>query len=349
MPPHIPGRRDANAPRRPGRRPISAANLIAGEFLRPGQTLPYVVRPQAEGVLLWAWAERNRGFIEESLLRYGALLFRGFHVTTPAEFEKCVRAVCRELLHYAERTTPRERVSDWVYTSTEYPAHQPIAMHNELSYALRWPGKIWFFCLRAAEQGGETPVVDVRRVFQRISPAVRDAFARKGWMLARNFGDGLGLQWPDAFNTSDPTEVEAYARRSGISLEWRDGGRLRTTQSRRAVFNHPATGEPLWFNHVAFYHVSSLSPELREQLLSQFGEGGLPFNTYYGDGSPIEASVVEEIREAYRQETVEFPWQDGDLLLLDNMLAGHGRKPFSGPRKVMVAMGDPVCGEAAHG
>jgi alpha-ketoglutarate-dependent taurine dioxygenase len=50
---------------------------------------------------------------------------------------------------------------------------------------------------------------------------------------------------------------------------------------------------------------------------------------------------VEQIRQAYRQETVAFPWQKGDLLMLDNMLVAHGRNPFSGERKVIVSMAEP--------
>jgi alpha-ketoglutarate-dependent taurine dioxygenase len=338
----LPEKQPAGTGPRAGRRPINAASLSGTSYLRDGLTLPRVIEPHLEGVLLWAWAERNRAFIEENLLRAGALLFRGFKVKTADEFESCVRAVCPELLHYNERTTPRAQVSDWIYTSTEYPSNQPIAMHNELSYANRWPMKLWFFGARPAPEGGETPLADVRKVYERISPEIRERFMRKGWMLVRNFGDGLGLQWQDSFGTTSRAEAENYCRRSDISFEWRDRNRLRTSQVRPAVARHPRTGELSWFNHLAFYHVSSLSPELRESLLSQFAESDLPFNTYYGDGSPIEEPVVEEIREAYRQEVVEFPWQAGDILLLDNMLVAHGRKPYNGPRRILVAMSEAI-------
>jgi hypothetical protein len=100
------------------------------------------------------------------------------------------------------------------------------------------------------------------------------------------------------------------------------------------------TGELVWFNHVAFWHVSSLEPQLREAMFALFGEENLAYNTYYGDGTPIEDSIIAEIREAYRQETILFPWQHGDILMLDNMLVAHGRSPFVGPRKILVAMGD---------
>src|SRR6185295_14100684 len=96
--------------------------------------------------------------------------------------------------------------------------------------------------------------------------------------------------------------------------------------------NHPNTGEEVWFNHAAFFHVSTLDPIVRDVLLETIGEENLPNNTYYGDGSPIESSVLEEIRAAYAQEIVAFPWQEGDILMLDNMLVAHGRSPYSGPR-----------------
>ena len=48
----------------------------------------------------------------------------------------------------------------------------------------------------------------------------------------------------------------------------------------------------------------------------------------------------EELRKAYRQETVAFPWETGDVLMLDNMLVAHGRESYSGPRKILAAMGE---------
>ena len=79
---------------------------------------------------------------------------------------------------------------------------------------------------------------------------------------------------------------------------------------------------------------------MRESLLSMMPAEDLPRNVYFGDGSPIEDSVVDEIRELYRQRAVSFPWQEGDILMLNNMLTAHGRNPFVGARKIVVAMGE---------
>jgi alpha-ketoglutarate-dependent taurine dioxygenase len=124
-------------------------------------------------------------------------------------------------------------------------------------------------------------------------------------------------------------------------VEWFSPERLRIRQRRPAVTRHPVTGEPVWFNHATFFHVSTLDLGMRAGLLAEMAEEDLPYNTYNGDGGPIQTAVLELLRAAYEEETIKFPWQQGDLLLLDNMLAAHGRSPFSGPRKIVVAMTEP--------
>nr|WP_244248946.1 TauD/TfdA family dioxygenase [Pseudomonas aeruginosa] len=102
----------------------------------------------------------------------------------------------------------------------------------------------------------------------------------------------------------------------------------------------PAQRRALWFNHAHMFHVSNMPPALARSLLDEVGEQGLPRNAYYGDGSPIEAEVLDTIRAAYREETRAFAWERGDVLMLDNFISVHGREPYTGERKVLVAMTD---------
>ena len=324
--------------------PIRASldGLVETCFLEPERCLPLVVKPHLVELGLAAWARDNAEFIKRNLSQHGGILFRGFAVKTQADFEQFLETVCPRLMSYMEGATPRTKLSEKVYTSTEFPPDHSIALHNELTYVTTFPMKIWFFCMRPAEQGGATPIGDVRRVFQRVSPEIKDRFLKKGgWMLVRNYGKGFGPSWKTTYHALERDDAEEYFGAAGIEFEWRDGERLRTRQVRPATATHPGTGEQVWFNHVAFWHVSSLEPKIRQMLLAEFKEEDLPYNTYYGDGSPIEDLVIEELREAYRQETVIFDWQEGDILMLDNMLVAHGRMPFAGPRRVLVAMGEP--------
>jgi alpha-ketoglutarate-dependent taurine dioxygenase len=201
--------------------------------------------------------------------------------------------------------------------------------------------RIWFYCVKAAERGGETPIADSRRVFQRIDPGICQRFVEREVLYVRHYGKGLDLSWENVFQTASRAEVEAYCRGAGIEYEWRENDCLRTRQRCQAVATHPRTGETVWFNQAHLFHVSSLESEVRRSLLSTVKPGDLPRNAYYGDGTEIDDSSLDGIRACYRQEAVVFPWREGDVLMLDNMLTAHGREPFVGARRVVVGMAEP--------
>jgi alpha-ketoglutarate-dependent taurine dioxygenase len=300
--------------------------------------LPLIVEPSADGVDLPQWAANNRESLDRLLTEHGGILLRNFRVDTAEKFEAFVEATSGEPLHYNERSSPRHVVSGRIYTSTDHPKHLDIFLHNEQSYNLRFPTRIFFCCTKPAPVGGATPIADARNVFTRLSPSIRAKFMEKKYMYARNFGQGPGLGWEEAFQTRDKSAVEDYCRRNQIEFEWRSGNRLRTRQVREPVAAHPVSGELTWFNHATFFHITTLPKAATESLLSELGEDNLPNNTYYGDGTPIEPEVMNELQQSYLAEKLSFPWAAGDVLMLDNMLSSHGRDPFDGPREVLVAM-----------
>jgi alpha-ketoglutarate-dependent taurine dioxygenase len=304
--------------------------------------LPVVLEPADEDLDVAAWMPRNRDSIATMLARHGGILFRNCRVTNVSEFQKFIDTMSDRLIEYSYRSTPRTQINGNIYTSTEYPPDQTIPMHNEMSYSTNWPMKIWFCCIKAADRGGETSICDSRRVFEKIDPAIRRVFTQKGVMYLRNYHEEIGLPWQTVFNTNDRTVAELFCRDNGIDFEWVAGKRLRTRQVCQAVARHPQTGEPVWFNQAHLFHVSSLDPQVTASLLALYGDQDLPRTALYGDGSPIEESVLQEIRGVYDEETIVFPWTEGDVLMLDNMLAAHGRMPFSGERKVVVGMAEAV-------
>jgi len=315
--------------------------LIKTRLLQPGQSLPLVIEPDSAEIDLADWSTSHREFIETNLLKHGAILFRGFNLNSAVDFEKVANAIQPNLFgDYGD--LPREDVSGHVYGSTPYPADKAILFHNESSHLHRLPLKIWFFCIQPAQQGGETPILDCRQVYQRLNPKLREKFEQKQLMYVRNYTEGLDVSWQDFFHTTNKAEVEHYCRQADMEFEWLENNGLKTRKIRPAVAKHPKTGELVFFNQLQLHHISCLDSAVRQSLLSLFGEDKLPRHVYYGDGTPIEESVMEEIEAIYQDSQISFSWQKGDLLMLDNMLTAHSRNPYVGSRRIVVAMADLI-------
>jgi alpha-ketoglutarate-dependent taurine dioxygenase len=289
------------------------------------------------GTDLIAWAAANAGSLRQRLPDAGACLLRGFEVPDESVFAAVVRVFDDELGEYTYGSTPRSKVGD-VYTSTEYPASEIIPLHNEMSYTTSWPLRVWFYSAISATAGGETPLADSHAVYTRIPVPVRERFERHGVRYVRNYRAGLGVPWERAFATSDRPAVERLCRQRGIEFQWLDDGALRTVETCQAVAIHPETGRPVWMNQAHLFHVSNLKAATRRALLDLMDEADLPRNAYLGDGSPIDPADLEAVRTAYAGQTLAFSWQNGDVLMVDNMAMAHGRMPFEGPRKLLVAM-----------
>jgi alpha-ketoglutarate-dependent taurine dioxygenase len=308
-----------------------------------GSDLPVLMTPAHAGEDLLSAVQRLRPQIEQSLLATGGVLLRGFSVPAVETFQQFASSFGHPLLKYEFASTPRSAVSAstgaGVYTSTEYPAHQSIPLHNEQAYTREWPMKIWFHCVTASPEGGETPIADSRAVYRRMPGHIRKRF-EPGILYVRNFGE-MDVPWQKVFNTESRAEVQAFCERSGIAWEWKDDDGLRTRQLCQAVETHPVTGEQVWFNQAHLFHISAREAEEREVLEEIYGIENVPRNTFLADGSTISDEIFDEVRAVLDAETVAFPWEEGDVLMLDNMLAAHARSPFKGPRKVIVAMAEP--------
>lgn len=293
-----------------------------------------------EQIELGTWMENNRNFVEKHLSSQGAILLRNFQLDI-SNFEEIIKNFSGELESYSYASTPREKVSGNIYTSTEYPSELSIPLHNEMSYTSSWPMKIWFYSVINAKEGGKTPIASSANIYDRLSSSIKSRFSEKGIMYIRNYTGLLDLTWQKTFDTNNRKTVEEFCCKNGIRYQWENENHLRTYEVSQAIAIHPKTGENVWFNQAHLFHISNLEEPIREYLLSEYKEEQLPRNAYYGDGSPIEGAILEEIRNLYEQESIFFEWKENDVLLLDNMLMAHGRTSFKGKRKIVVGMSEP--------
>ncbi len=303
------------------------------------QKLPLIVEPATNHTNSSGFLDaviNERKFFSGALLTHGALLLRGFGIERIEDFEKFARNFSgKELLDYAGGVSPRVSLEKGVYTSTEYPPDLMLGLHNELSYSANYPRQLFFFCVVEPETGGATTVGDSRRILREIDREIVDLFKKKQIRYDRNLSGeaGSGYAWQDAFETDDKKTVENHCRKIGAEYEWKPNGGLRVSQIRPATAIHPQTGEEVWFNQADGFHPSNLDAETYALM-----NGNFRLNACFGDGSPIDVAMLEHIRAVLRRETVPVAWQKGDVLIVDNIRAAHGRMPFSGARKIVLAM-----------
>ncbi|MGW7198075.1 TauD/TfdA family dioxygenase [Streptomyces chryseus] len=275
-----------------------------------------------------------------TLVREKALVFRGFGIT-PQTLDTALDRLLPNRLAYVHGNSPRTKVGGNVYTSTEYPREFTISMHNEMSYAHAWPSRLAFFCQVQPGGGGATPVLDAARWLAALDQEVRDAFAG-GVRYVQNLHDGYGLgkSWQDTFETADRAEVEAFLKTAGAEWEWRRDGTLRVESERPSTTRHPVTGTEVWFNQADQWHPAGLGDDTAAELAQILSEDELPQSVRFADGGPIPAEYVVQVRDRGLEAAVDVDWRTGDLLLIDNVLLAHGRRPFTGDRRVLVAMSD---------
>ncbi|MET8093628.1 TauD/TfdA family dioxygenase [Micromonospora sp. NPDC005220] len=288
------------------------------------------------------WFEDNRLAVADLLAGHGAVVVRGLVWADTATFGQLAETAFGPLMVEREGFAKRDDFGSGVYSGTEWTPDFPMCMHHELSYTAAPPRYLMFGCVQPPAKGGVTGLSDSRVILEQLPPTMVSEFTARGWQLTRNYNSETGVTWAEAFGLSSRAEVEAYCDRHGIAWQWRSGGGLRTTQRLTAIVEHPADGSARWFNQIAFLNKWTLDPLIRDFLIFEYGEDGLPFDTSFGDGTPISADIVETINAVYEANTLREPWQRGDLLLVDNVAMAHSREVFEGDRQIVVAMATPA-------
>ncbi|MFJ2743688.1 TauD/TfdA family dioxygenase [Streptomyces sp. NPDC087440] len=311
----------------------------------PGETLPdgsrLVLGETRTPVLETSGRDVPAKDVREALGQHGAVLVRGLGLSAPADLAAVAHALDVTPMRERESFAARHDRGHGVYSASLWPVDEPMCMHHELSYATEVPAIALFGCLRAPGSGGATGVADARAVLDALPTELVEPFERDGWLLARHYGD-VGLSWAEAFGTEDADEVSAYCRAHDLDHQWLADGSLRTLQRRSAVVRHPASGERLWFNQIAFLNELTMDPAIREYLLALYGPDALPFTTRHGDGTAIPEAVIATINATYTAATSREPWQTGDVLVVDNLRMAHSREAYEGERDVVALFGDPT-------
>ena len=300
---------------------------------------PAVVSPPSslssiQDAIDWAATERNN--LLATLDSSGAVLFRNFPVTSAEDFDGFSAAFGFRDFTYAESLSNAVRINltPRVFTANEAPPDVEIFLHHEMAQTPVYPHKLFFYCHRAAEQGGATPVCRSDLLYRDLleqDPVWAEAFETRGLryrthMPADNkVESGQGRSWKSTLSAATPGEAEARLNTLGYTWEWQSDNSLMTWTPVLPAVRQLDDGSQSFFNQV-----------LAASLGWKRSAGNPEPVVTFGDGTPIPDQVIETLRQLADRHTVPLEWQDGDVALVDNFRVMHGRYPFSGKRKRQV-------------
>ncbi|THG22089.1 clavaminate synthase-like protein At3g21360 [Camellia sinensis] len=304
-----------------------------GEKLVDGETMPLVLlppQPNKSGLeSLVSAVKNNKEWFEEMIVKNSAVLLRGFDVEKAEDFNDIVETFGWDDIRYVG-PAPRTHIYKRIWTANEGPLSEFIYYHHEMVLIKEFPKKVILFCEIPPPEGGETPFVPSFRVTERMVeefPEVVEELEKKGLKYTftalsnDNTSSMRGRGWEDAFGTSDRAEAERRAKALGMDMEWLPNGGVKTILVPRNLTRvfEGRKGRKMWFNTIVGMHGKEIS------------------SATMADGTEIPEKVVKRCEEIIEEESIQFKWEKGDVLFLDNLATLHGRRPSLPPRKVLVA------------
>lgn len=303
------------------------------------------------------WFADHAEEIETTLDHSGAILIRGLPAMRDAgDFDAAISVVAPQQLDYVGGTSPRSVVHRRIMTATDLPPRYSIPLHQEMAYLATPPERIAFFCQHPASYGGQTTVTDMRAVVGAIAADFRAQGEARGIQLRRvipsratmHLKPGVQKPWDEVFSTCDRHEVDEIVAKKGWRSSWVDGDTLHMWQDVLPPTRlHPVTNEAAWSNFAHFFSpICMMAWALEDGRVQDYEAiANARLNNpemldamFFGDGSMLPEPDCLDVFRHLRHAEVALDMVPGDLLILDNLHYGHGRRPFSGPRQVLVSM-----------
>nr|GEV35261.1 clavaminate synthase-like protein At3g21360 [Tanacetum cinerariifolium]GEV42537.1 clavaminate synthase-like protein At3g21360 [Tanacetum cinerariifolium] len=280
----------------------------------------------------------NKTWLESLLNERGVIFFRGFPVKSPSDFHGVVDAFGFPEAFYVGGRASRTKVVGRVYTANECPPDQGIPFHHEMAYVPDFPSKLFFFCEEEPGKGGETPVVLSHIIYDKMKERHPDFVARleeHGLTYIKVAGEEddpssfTGSSWKSAYKTDDKNVAEQMAAKMGTKLEWIGNAAKIITGPVPAIRFHEETQRKTWFNSLAVSYNGPASDRNNKRNTS----------IELGNGDLVPDDAVRDFLSILEEECVAIPWKKGDVMLVNNLMVLHSRRPLlKPPRRILASL-----------
>lgn len=284
------------------------------------------------------WVQTNLAKLQRELAEHGAILFRGFPLTTDLDFDTFIQLFGLTNFTYTDSLSNavRRNRTERVFTANEAPASIAIYLHHEMAQTPVYPSALFFFCEHAAATGGATPLCRSDSLLQQMEaelPAFVHACETKGVKYTNTMPDqedlqsGQGRSWRSTLNATDKVAAEAKLQSLGYQWQWLPGDNLRVTTPVLSAVRTLADGRRVFFNQL----IAAFQGWQDKRNVAQK-------SICFGDDSAIDTQTMARVIELAEGLSFDLAWQTGDVALVDNSLVMHGRRPFQGERRVLASL-----------
>jgi len=289
------------------------------------------------------------GLLTKRLARHGTLLFRGLPIHNANDFSKFAHAFGYKPHEIIGIVVNRPELAPNVAPANESHRSMLIYNHNESPQVPHAPEYVFFYCHKAPDKGGETPISSSLELFYRAQqeiPEFINELTEKGilskvvYKVEKQYEGGSTLKQAFGKEIQDgddeatkrakiEAQIARYGRGKYTTWEWTDDGII-LTHKLPAIRTQPETNLPTLFTGMAAYYknfrvnVGSARNKVTTQI--------------YGDGTPIPEKYLEHLAKITDEIRVLHKWQQGDVLVYDNIIAQHGRQPWEGEQSDRVVL-----------
>ncbi|KAL4756471.1 uncharacterized protein BDW70DRAFT_154180 [Aspergillus foveolatus] len=327
------------------------------------------IKPTLESAIATVKSLQRTKTLTSLLAKHGTLLFRGLPIHSASDFSAFAHAFGFSPHEIIGIVVDRPLLAPNVAPANEAPKEVRIYNHNESPQVPHAPEYVFFYANRAPKKGGETPISSSLELFHRARaeiPEFIDLLAEKGvkssvtYTVERQYVGGstlrqaFGKEFVDGDDEQTKrrkveAQIARYGRGKYTTFEWSDnadgqGQVLTLTHHLPVIRTQSGTNLPTLFTGLVAYYKNNLE--------AKTGSGARRKNVAvqtFGDGTPIPeeylatlARITDEIRVLHR-------WQEGDVLVFDNVIAQHGREPWEGEQGDRVVLASLFDGETVPG
>jgi len=288
-----------------------------------------------------AWISENLSALETELSFTGALLFRGFPVVGAETYDSFFAAFNYPNFTYKESLSNAVRINytEYVFTANEAPKEVQIYLHNEMAQTPLYPGRISLFCEEAADHGGETVICRSDEMYDQLvqyDAETTNKLEEKGIKYTTIMPNedrpesGQGRSWRSTLTVANIQEAEEKLKELGYTWKWLEDGSLKAQTAALPAIRTLENNRKVFFNQIiaAYQGWDGVKDDPSVALC-------------FGDDTHFSKQYLDKVVSISESLSYDIDWKNGDVALVDNNLAMHGRRPYSGntKRKVLVVLG----------